>query len=256
MQQNSITHISGLEVLENLDTLNISQNYITMLEGLACCPTLRTLICTHNRLASLESVAHVAECKALHTLDLQSNNIEDPAVIDILKQLPELKCLYLKGNPVVTKLKNYRKTLIAALPTLTYLDDRPVFEDERRLVNAWCAAMAGAPPAMHRTLSVKLCAQPLHDCTAAHAGLAPHAYKRQVPSTLPMHAKHSTCLPSALIWVQSCRSTGGLDAEREERRKIREEESSRNQANFEAMQEIRKAGWRKVGCCSCSQSCC
>jgi hypothetical protein len=34
-------------------------------------------------------------------------------------------------------IRNYRKTVIAALPELKYLDERPVFEDERRLVNAW-----------------------------------------------------------------------------------------------------------------------
>ena len=56
----------------------------------------------------------------------------------MLKQLPNLKCLYLQGNPVVSHMKNYRKTMIAALPSLGYLDERPVFEDERRMVTAWC----------------------------------------------------------------------------------------------------------------------
>lgn len=137
VQQNSVCHISGLERLEALDTLNISHNHISKLENLACCPMLRTLICTHNKLESIESVAHVSECTALYTLDLQNNNIKDPAILDVLKPLANLKCLYLKGNPVVSTMKNYRKTIIAALPSLTYLDERPVFEDERRIVNAW-----------------------------------------------------------------------------------------------------------------------
>ena len=51
--------------------------------------------------------------------------------------MPNLKCLYLKGNPVVSTMKNYRKVMVAAIPGLGYLDERPVFEDERRMVNAW-----------------------------------------------------------------------------------------------------------------------
>eukprot|EP00195_Chlamydomonas_chlamydogama_P005405 CAMPEP_0202891828 /NCGR_PEP_ID=MMETSP1392-20130828/1781_1 /ASSEMBLY_ACC=CAM_ASM_000868 /TAXON_ID=225041 /ORGANISM="Chlamydomonas chlamydogama, Strain SAG 11-48b" /LENGTH=445 /DNA_ID=CAMNT_0049575687 /DNA_START=22 /DNA_END=1359 /DNA_ORIENTATION=+ len=177
LQQNCLWRITDLEGLQNLDTINISNNLITKLENLSCCPVLRTLICTNNRLESVDSVAHLAECTALTTVDLQNNTLSDPAILDILKQLPELKCLYLKGNPVVSKMKNYRKTVIAALPTLTYLDDRPVFEQERRLVNAWVS--------------------------------------------------------------------GGLEGERQERARIREEEDAANKRNFEAMQELRKAGWKK-----------
>ena len=60
-------------------------------------------------------------------------------VLDTLKQLPELRCLYLKGNPVVSAIPQYRRTLVAALPGLTYLDDRPVFPIERRCAEAWRA---------------------------------------------------------------------------------------------------------------------
>ncbi len=137
MHQNCLWRISHLENAPTLDTLNVSNNQITKLEGLSVCPKLCTLIATHNHLASLESVEHLAECKSLHTLDLQNNNLDDPAVVDILKQIPDLRCLYLKGNPVVSKIPNYRKTLITSIPTLTYLDDRPIFENERRIAEAW-----------------------------------------------------------------------------------------------------------------------
>jgi dynein assembly factor 1 len=71
-------------------------------------------------------------------LDLSDNKIDDPAILDIVKQLSNLKVLYLKGNPVVNKIAGYRKVIISSLPQLTYLDDRPVFEDESRCAAAWC----------------------------------------------------------------------------------------------------------------------
>jgi dynein assembly factor 1 len=46
--------------------------------------------------------------------------------------MPNLAVLYLHGNEVCKKIEHYRKTLIIKLPKLKYLDDRPVFEDERR----------------------------------------------------------------------------------------------------------------------------
>lgn len=57
-----------------------------------------------------------------------------------LQALPELKCLYLRGNPFVSDMPNYRKRIIAALPTLTYMDDRPIFEMERYGAEGWFAS--------------------------------------------------------------------------------------------------------------------
>ena len=53
--------------------------------------------------------------------------------------MPDLKVLYLQNNPVCKKIPSYRKTVIARIPTLTYLDDRPVFEEDRRRADAFAA---------------------------------------------------------------------------------------------------------------------
>ena len=58
-----------------------------------------------------------------------------PALAAPIPETPQV--IYLKGNPIVSKFSHYRKRLITALPSLAYLDDRPVFEQERRLSAAW-----------------------------------------------------------------------------------------------------------------------
>ncbi len=64
--------------------------------------------------------------------------------------MPALRCLYLAGNPVVREMRNYRKRLVAALPDLTYLDDRPVFELEHRASQAWCGGKQPLIQLSHR----------------------------------------------------------------------------------------------------------
>ena len=74
------------------------------------------------------------------TLDLSDNHIQDPEIIpEVFAKMTELRVLYLKGNPVVRNIPNYRKTVIASLPDLKYLDDRPVFEEDRRYAEAFVA---------------------------------------------------------------------------------------------------------------------
>ena len=51
--------------------------------------------------------------------------------------LHALACLYLKGNELVRKYRNYRKSFIVAIGGLKYLDDRPVPDDERECAVAW-----------------------------------------------------------------------------------------------------------------------
>jgi len=137
LHQNVIETIENLDQLVNLDTLNISQNFISNLQGLAACTKLNTLQISANKLDSADAIRHLADCPSLSIIDLSNNQLEDPEVIDILAAMPELRVLSLQGNPVVGKTKNYRKTIISRCPNLNYLDDRPVFEDEKRTAIAW-----------------------------------------------------------------------------------------------------------------------
>merc|ERR1719450_1022658 len=49
----------------------------------------------------------------------------------------DLRVLYLKGNSASKKVVNYRKSLTVYCKDLRYLDDRPVFEDDRRTAEAF-----------------------------------------------------------------------------------------------------------------------
>lgn len=51
--------------------------------------------------------------------------------------MPQLAVVYLQNNGFNKKISHYRKTLISKLPTLKYIDDKPVFEDEKRYADAW-----------------------------------------------------------------------------------------------------------------------
>jgi hypothetical protein len=50
----------------------------------------------------------------------------------------------------------------------------------------------------------------------------------------------------------ACRAVGGLEAERAERLRIKEEAAAADRRNFEFMQELRRSGFKKVRAAPCS----
>jgi hypothetical protein len=144
LQENIIETIEGLSGQVGLDTLNLSKNYIKKVENLTHMKHLSTLILSHNCLRSAQDIEDLLKMPCIQTVDIQHNKIDDPAILDVLAELPDLRVLYLQGNEVVKKIPHYRKTVLSRCKELKYLDDRPVFEEERRRVTAWaCALHAG-----------------------------------------------------------------------------------------------------------------
>jgi len=140
LHENIIDKIEGLDAQVHLDALNLSKNYIKKIENLAHMKELTSLNLAHNHLTSAADVEHVLLVPSLQTLDLQHNKITDDGIVDVLAQMKDLRVLYLLGNPVVRSIKHYRKTIVGKCKALKYLDDRPVFDEERRRVDAWMAA--------------------------------------------------------------------------------------------------------------------
>lgn len=141
LHENIIDKIEGLDNQFELDNLNLSKNFIQHIENLSHMSKLTCLNLANNRISTTEAIIHLLDIPSLQTVDLQHNKIEETSVIEIFAKLPDLRVLYLMGNPVVKKISNYRKTIVSKCKNLKYLDDRPVFEEERRRTNAWAKVL-------------------------------------------------------------------------------------------------------------------
>lgn len=139
MHENCIRKMEHLSTLRNLRVLNLADNCIERIEGLQGL-NIDTLYLGRNRIGhgGVDDLRGLLECPSLTCIDLQNNYIEDEAVLsEVFERMPHLKVLYLLNNGFTKKIKNYRKTMTAKLPNLTYLDDRPVFEEDRRHAEAF-----------------------------------------------------------------------------------------------------------------------
>ncbi|KAJ3348589.1 Dynein assembly factor 1, axonemal, partial [Kappamyces sp. JEL0680] len=137
MQQNCLSKLENLDLLVHLDTLNVANNLIKQIEGLERLEKLTTLTMHNNFLTSADDIRGVLACPSICVLDLGHNKLDDPQIVEVLEQMPKLAVLNLMGNPVISKITNYRKTIVSRCQSLNYLDDRPVFEKERLTTNAW-----------------------------------------------------------------------------------------------------------------------
>ncbi|CBH12089.1 hypothetical protein, conserved [Trypanosoma brucei gambiense DAL972] len=102
------------------------------------CSSLRTLNLACNYLTAANDIIQLLCYKNLSVLDLSNNQLADgEAVLLVLERVYRLRALKLSGNPLVRTIPRYRKTVLARCSKLFHLDDRPVFDGERRLVTAW-----------------------------------------------------------------------------------------------------------------------
>ena len=140
LHENLLNKIEGLDSLVNLKVLNLCDNHITTIEGMSKLQQLESLHLGKNVIGKngLSDLNGLLDLKSLTTLDLAKNYISDPAVVDeVLAKLPNIALIYLMGNEAPRQIPNYRKSMISKLPKLKYLDDRPVFEEDRRCAEAF-----------------------------------------------------------------------------------------------------------------------
>ncbi|CAK8993646.1 unnamed protein product [Durusdinium trenchii] len=139
LQENCIKKIEGLEGCPLLWNLNLNNNFIERIEGLSHLRSLNTLTIQRNKIgfSGVDDLVHLVET-TISTLDVQDNKIWDPDVLpEVFVRMGDLRVLYLKGNPCAKKIPNYRKGITAVCHNLKYLDDRPVFPEDRRAAEAF-----------------------------------------------------------------------------------------------------------------------
>ena len=133
LQNNYIKEIENLENNQNLVILNLSNNKIKEIKNLEKLEKLENLYIEKNYISTIQSLEGLLHIKKLILLDIQNNELSEnhEQILSLLEQLQRLKVLYLKGNDIIRLINNYRRTLIVRLKHLTYLDDRPVREEDR-----------------------------------------------------------------------------------------------------------------------------
>lgn len=141
LHENCIEKIENLDGLENLYNLNLSDNCINKIENLSSLKNLSNLLLKRNRIGTndADDLIGLSELpEKVTVLDISNNRIEVTEIVqDFLTKIKNLRVLYIQGNECVRKISHYRKTLINTLKNLHYLDDKPVFEDERRFAEAF-----------------------------------------------------------------------------------------------------------------------
>jgi hypothetical protein len=137
--QNNCLRSLGSCALPRLDVLNVAHNSVASLSGAANFSRMTRFLAANNEVGDGE-LHHLLACPALTVVDLSHNKLSDAAVVaEVFPQLARLATLMLSGNAVVRAIKPYRKRLVHQNRSLRYLDEYPVFDDERRCSDAWGA---------------------------------------------------------------------------------------------------------------------
>ena len=133
LQNNYIKEIQGLDNNINLSILNISNNKIKTIKNISKLKNLENFYISKNELSTIKDLNNLLELKSLSLLDIQNNNFSDNSkeLLTFLNKMENLKVLYLKGNEVCRSILNYRRAIIIQLTHLSYLDDRPIKQEDR-----------------------------------------------------------------------------------------------------------------------------
>lgn len=163
ISHNYLTNLKGISTFcPLLETLQCSHNHISSMEacedlwGLS--KTLTSIDLSFNKIERFQAMtpeeqeASDAADAASQAQKVVASDVvvrwpgETPAGKDPIQlvnffkdHLPNVSVIYLHGNALTHGMKQYRRQMILHLPKLTYLDERPVFADERRVVMAWGA---------------------------------------------------------------------------------------------------------------------
>ena len=132
LQNNYIKEIENLENNTKLSNLNLSNNKIQSIPNISYLDKLENLYISKNSLSAIQNLEGLLNLKSLSLLDIQNNpfSVSPDDLIIFLNKLEKLKVLYLKGD-ITRLIPNYRRTLIVKIKNLTYLDDKPIKNEDK-----------------------------------------------------------------------------------------------------------------------------
>ena len=133
LQNNFIKEIEGLDNNTKLCILNLSNNKIKTIKNMNKLQKLENFYISKNDLSTVQDLENLLELKSLSLLDIQNNSFSNNSneLLTFLDKIENLRVLYLKGNEICRSIPNYRRTLIIKLTHITYLDDKPVKQEDR-----------------------------------------------------------------------------------------------------------------------------
>lgn len=127
----------GLSSLTQLVMLDLSNCMIDSLQNLMDQP-LRTVTYLNLRSNRLRSLTGIERLSSLEKLDIQHNELNDPAEMMRLTSMPNLKRLWVKRNPLTRTYADYRIRIMnifrssAPFTGDVILDDQPATSSERK----------------------------------------------------------------------------------------------------------------------------
>lgn len=155
VSNNAIRSLDSLPDLPSLRLLDVSHNYLSELTGIATVSSIETLLASHNTIHSFGY--EIQKLTKLTSLDVSYNKLSDlEQVNQELSTVAQSLCtLIFVGNTMVHSASNYRKSIIHLYPSLRFLDEYPVFPDERAKAEAFAQGGVQAEKEMMKKLSAE-----------------------------------------------------------------------------------------------------
>lgn len=130
LQANFIEEITGLDELVNLEQLYFQQNKIKKISGLQNLKNIEIFDIAVNEVETIEGLEAMAD--SLDEFWVNNNKITDWSNLEYLgKTMKKLNNLYLAGNPVHQRGKEFKEKLRTTVPCLKELEgipfDRPTY---------------------------------------------------------------------------------------------------------------------------------